>query len=142
VWDYWLYLRSPDEALYKVLSEFNAEVPKLSPGQLKKFQDIIFMADEDDDEKRRKMLQANNSKKTPEKIREEIEHFEKDFHVEFARVALLLKQSQSEMLWWSLWLYRRECKDIKYIRGEEEMTQDRHKTTLDSKWLKKALKTS
>jgi hypothetical protein len=56
------------------------------------------MADEDDDEKRRKMLQANNSKKTPEKIREEIEHFEKDFHVEFARVALLLKQSQSEML--------------------------------------------
>lgn len=98
VGDYWLYLKSPDEALYKVLSEFNKKIPKLSPGQLKKFQDIIFMSDDDEDERRRKMLQASNSKKTPEKIREEIEHIERDFHVEFARVALLLKQSQSEML--------------------------------------------
>ncbi len=40
--DFWLYLRYPESAIEKILTEFNEKAPKMSADHFKKFMDILF----------------------------------------------------------------------------------------------------
>lgn len=88
------------------------------------------------------MLRVHNTKKTPEQIREDLENFEKDFHIEVGAFCRFMSQQYDSVMAMPLWVFRRMSKDAKIISGDEKMVKDRHKKTLDSAWLKKALKTS
>lgn len=139
VWDYWLYLRSPSEALEKILTEFNRKMPRMNPEHLARFQDVLFSTD--NSERLNKVLDTK-TKSNPKKEREKIKNAELDFHVEVGMFCFFLHQSYEEVLRMPLWVYHRMWKDMKYISWKEELPKDRNKTTLDSPWLIKALKTN
>ena len=78
------------------------------------------------------MLRIHNSTKTPEQVREDLESFEKDFHIEIGAFLRFLPQPYESLMNMPLWVFRRMTRDVKIITGEDKPVKDRHKKSLDS----------
>ncbi len=86
------------------------------------------------------MLEKTAQQKDSKKIREERSEYEKDFHIEIGEMCIILKQQYESVLKMPLWLYDRNKSDLAIFTGKEKYMPGRHKKTIDSAGLKKALK--
>lgn len=105
VWDYYIFIRDPDYAIQKVLSEFNDQPPQLEPKHLRRFLRILFDTTDDD------LIDRITKKKSkPNPL------LEKDFHImigSFARIThldptnlplktFLQMRNDIGIIWWTV----------------------------------------
>lgn len=124
VGDYYLFLRDPEYAIEKILSEYNDKIPKLDQWQLTRFLDILFGNNDPT---------AHIIKKKASK--DKLDSHAADFHLQIAWMVKVLWVSVDDM---PLEVFHRMSKDIELIGDPSKYKPDRHNKRLDSKALMQA----
>lgn len=123
VWDYYIFIRDPQYAIQKVLSEFNETPPKLEQKHLTRFLRILFDTKDDDLIDR---LAGKKPKTNP--------LLEKDFHIMVGAFARITNLDPSNM---PLRTFLQMRNDIRIIWWTVEYDAKRNDERLDSDWLRK-----
>lgn len=123
VWDYYLFIRDPQYAIQKILSEFNEEQPELEEKFVKRFLRVLFDTKDED------VIKSLWKKKKENPL------MEKDFHILIGSFARLTNLDPLNM---PLSIFLKMRNDLKIIWWSEEYKADRNDTTVDKKWLYEA----
>lgn len=120
------FLEEPDEAIKKILLEFNKKQPNLNEFHMKKFLNILFQKEEN-----LSSLFSSNKKVNPEK---EIN----DFHISVWIMMKILHQQYSEIMSMPLEFFNKLCDDLEIITWNKEYDKNRRQKTPD-KWKLKGI---
>lgn len=119
VGQYLMFLRDTEYAIHFSLTEYNKEKPQLNTYQLNAFLDILLWAKPID----RIAKQKKN-----------IEHVEKDFHLQYVAVCRVTNSDCRDM---PLVIFNRILEDMDIIQDPSKYKADRHIKTPDKQAFKK-----
>lgn len=120
VWDYLYYIEEPEEALKKILLEFNKELPKMNSLHMKSFLKILFDV-------------KDNNKSSKEQDKEYILDI---YHNLICITAKNLNQPISEVLNLTLRSFNKIQSDFDVILNPEKFTDKLEKNKVDKKELR------
>lgn len=123
VWDYYIFIRDPQYAIQKILSEFNEQPPELERKYLTRFLRILL---DTNDDQLLERLSGKQPKTNP--------LLEKDFHIMIGGFARITNLDPTNM---PLKTFLEMRKDLGIISGSVEYDPKRNNERLDSDWLRK-----
>ena len=118
------FLKSPEEAIKKVLLEFNKKLPNLSEKHLDKFLDILLLKED----KLSPLFWPKKSKNQKEKPN--------DFHISVWIFMKTMHQNYSEIMKMPLWLFLKISEDLEIICWSKDYDENRHSKKADKQKLK------
>jgi len=131
VGDYYLFLRDPEYATLKVLTEYNKKPPVLTKAQLEKFLAIYF------DGKADPAQAIENRLKTAWNSKEKAEEHARDFHIQYCMVSRVISFDCKDM---PMEIYKKVVQDLAIIIDPSKYDKDRHSKKPDTKAINKHLK--
>lgn len=121
--DYIYYLLEPEEAIKKILLEFNKNIPDMSETHMKNFLDILFDVNK---------TEAKSKKEKKVDIQDEID----DMHYFVFFLAKQIKQPLDQIYKMTFKTYRKTMERLDEILDSSKFIKSSEKWKPDKKWLR------